>query len=59
MGELIEQMSPDPEEWDGDYFTNAVQWVTDEDTAHIADALGLVLGDVPDFDTDPKWVNMS
>jgi hypothetical protein len=38
-GELINQMSPDPDDWDGDYFTNAFQWVTDED-ANSADPLG-------------------
>lgn len=39
-GELIEQMSPDPETWESmDYFSNSFQWVTDEDAANIADAL--------------------
>jgi hypothetical protein len=55
-GELIEQLSPDPDEWDGNYRTNASQWVTDEDAAHIADALEQALDDIPDFDTDEKWV---
>ena len=55
-GELTEQLSPDPDEWDGNYFTNASQWVTDEDAAHIADALEQTLDDIPDFDTDEKWV---
>ena len=55
-GELIEQLSPDPDEWDGGYFTNEFQWVTDEDAAHIADALEQALDDIPDFDTDEKWV---
>jgi hypothetical protein len=56
-GEVDEQMSPDPDEWDGNYFTNDFQWVTDEDAAHIADALERALDDIPDFDTDEKWVN--
>jgi hypothetical protein len=39
-GELCAQMSPDPETWESmDYFSNAFQWVTDEDAANIADAL--------------------
>jgi hypothetical protein len=39
-GELIEQMSPNPETWESmDYFSNSFQWVTDEDGANIADAL--------------------
>jgi hypothetical protein len=55
-GELNEQMSPDPDEWDGSYFTNDFQWVADEDAAHIADALEQALDDIPDFDTNEKWV---
>ena len=55
-GELDEQMCPDPDEWDGNYFTNAFQWVTEEDAAHIADALEKALDDIPDFDTGEKWV---
>ena len=55
-GELDEQLSPDPDEWDGDYFGNCFQWVTDEDAAHIADALDLALDDIPEFDTGEKWV---
>jgi|SRR5215217_1584142 hypothetical protein len=45
-GELDEQMSPNPDEWDGSYFTNGFQWVTDEDAAHIADALEQALDDI-------------
>jgi hypothetical protein len=55
-GELGEQMYPNPDEWDGSYFGNCFQWVTDEDAAHIADALEQALDDIPDFDTDEKWV---
>jgi hypothetical protein len=29
-GRLIEQISPDPEMWNGDYFTHDWQWVTDD-----------------------------
>jgi hypothetical protein len=38
-GRLIEQISPDPEMWNGGYFTHDWQWVTDEGTSKIADAL--------------------
>jgi hypothetical protein len=55
-GELDKQMSPNPDEWDGTYFGNESQWVTDEDAAHIADALEQALDDIPDFDTGEKWV---
>ena len=55
-GELDEQMSPNPDEWDGSYFGNCFQWVTDEDAAHIADALEPALDDIPDIDTGEKWV---
>ena len=55
-GELAEQLSPDPDKWDGNYITNAAQWVTDEDAASIADALEQALDDIPDSDTGEKWV---
>ena len=53
-GELNRQLSPDPEEWDGTYFSNDFQWVTDEDASNIADALERALNDIPDFHTDEK-----
>jgi hypothetical protein len=55
-GKLDKQLSPDPEEWDGSYFGNSFQWVTDEDAARIADALERALDDIPDFDAAEKWV---
>lgn len=55
-GKLIKQLSPDPDEWDGDYFSNNFQLVTEEDAANIADALERALDDIPDFDTDEKRV---
>lgn len=55
-GELNRQLSPDPEEWDGTYFSNDFQWVTDEDAANIADALERALDDVPDVDAGEKEV---
>jgi hypothetical protein len=55
-GEVDKRLSPDPDEWDGNYVTNDFQWVTDKDAAHIADALEKALDDIPDFDTDEKWV---
>ena len=58
-GELDEQMSPDPDEWDGTYFSNDLQYVTDEDAANIADALERALDDIPDFDTAEKWVELT
>jgi hypothetical protein len=38
-GELIEDLSPSPDEWNGSYAANNAQWVTDADAANIADAL--------------------
>jgi hypothetical protein len=55
-GELDEQMYLNPDEWDGSYFGNCFQRVTHEDAAHIADALEQALDDIPDLDTDEKWV---
>jgi len=55
-GELDKQLSPNPDEWDGTYFSNDYQLVTDEDAANIADALQRALDDIPDFDTDEKRV---
>jgi|SRR5215204_2593331 len=55
-GELIKQLSPDPDEWNGGYFSSDYQWATDEDAANIADALQQALDDIPDFDTDEKRV---
>jgi hypothetical protein len=56
-GELDEQLSPDPDEWDGTYFSNDHQWVTDEDAANIADALERALEDKPDSSDEAKqWV---
>jgi len=48
-GELCKQLSTDPDEWDGTYFCNESQWVTEEDAANIADALERVLEDKPNF----------
>src|SRR4051794_26590442 len=48
-GEIVKQMSPDPDEWNGSYFCNAFQWVTKEDAANIADALERALDAKPDF----------
>jgi hypothetical protein len=53
---VIRPMSPDPDEWNGGYFSNDYQWVTEEDAANIADALQRALDDIPDFDTDEKRV---
>ena len=36
---MIEQLSPNSDEWDGNYVTNDFQWVTDEDAVNFADAL--------------------
>ena len=55
-GRLCEQLSPNPDEWDGSYSSNDFQWVTDEDAANIAYALEQALDDIPDFDTGEKWV---
>src|SRR5215204_7497515 len=56
-GELVKQISPDPDEWDGNnYFSSDFQLVTEEDAANIADALQQALDDIPDFDTDEKRV---
>ncbi len=38
-------------DWDGYYFSNDCQWVTDEDAANIAQALERALEDIPDEDT--------
>ena len=46
-GELDKQLSPDPDEWSGTYFSNDYQWVTEEDAAGIADALERALKDTP------------
>lgn len=55
-GELDKRLSPDPDEWDGNYFSNDCQWVTEEDAAHIADALERALKDMPACNTDEKRV---
>jgi hypothetical protein len=55
-GALIEQPSHDPDEWSGTYYTSDGQYVTDEDAAHIAEALQRALEDIPDFETGEKWV---
>ena len=56
-GEVDEQMSPDPDEWDGTYFTNDSQWVTEEDAANIADALERAVEDESDpSDEGLHWV---
>jgi hypothetical protein len=55
-GELVEQMSPDPDEWNGGYLSNDNQWVTEEDAANIAEALERALENEPDFsDEGRQW----
>jgi hypothetical protein len=46
------------EGWSGTYLSNSYQRVGDEDAANIAEALRRALGDIPDFDTDEKWVDL-
>ena len=46
------------ENWSGTYFDNSYQRVSDEDAANIAEALRRALSDIPDFDTDEKWVKL-
>ena len=48
---MTEQFRHLYEDWDGYYFSNDCQWVTDEDAANIAQALERALEDVPDEDT--------
>ena len=45
-------------DWSGTYLTNDYQRVGDEDAANIAEALRRALSDIPDFDTDEKWVEL-
>ncbi len=40
------------DDWNGGYFTNDLQWVTEEDAERIADALEDALEDIPDRDVD-------
>ena len=47
------------EDWNGTYLSNNYQRVLDEDAASIAKALQRALNDIPDFDTDQKWVKLS
>lgn len=46
-GELFGQI----DDWSGTYFSNDLQWVTEEDSAGIANALERALKDIPDCDT--------
>jgi len=46
------------EDWNGTYLSNNYQRLTDEDAANIAEALQRALSDIPDFDTDEKWVEL-
>jgi hypothetical protein len=55
-GRLCEQLSPNPDEWNGSYFSNDFQWVTDKEAANIAHALEQALDDIPDVDTGEKWM---
>jgi hypothetical protein len=48
---MTEQFCHSNGDWDGTYFTNDCQWVTDEDAANIAQALERALEDIPDEDT--------
>jgi hypothetical protein len=48
---MMEQDRHPDEDWDGTYFSNDLQWVTDEDAANIAQALERALEDIPDEDT--------
>jgi hypothetical protein len=41
----------DAKDWDGSYFGNEGQWVTEEDAARIADALERALTHIPDEET--------
>src|SRR5215208_2801155 len=55
-GELIKQLSPDPNEWNGGYFSSDHQWVTHEDAANIAGALQRALDYIEDANTEKKRV---
>jgi hypothetical protein len=52
--ELTEHYMALAVDWDGNYFTNDFQHVSDEDAATIADALERALDDIPDFDSGEK-----
>jgi hypothetical protein len=52
--ELTDQFMAIREDWDGNYVTNDWQHVSDDDAAHIADALERALDDIPDFDSGEK-----
>jgi hypothetical protein len=54
-GELNDQISSDHDEWDGTYFSNDCQWVTEEDAANIAEALKRALQDKQDFSDEAKY----
>ena len=56
---LVEGTTETVEDWDGTYLSNSFQRVTDEDAANIAEALQRALSDIPDFDTDEKWVELT
>jgi hypothetical protein len=52
--EMTAMYSWSEEDWDGSYFSNNGQYVTDEDAANIADALERALHDIPDEETEAK-----
>lgn len=45
-----------PVSWDGNYTSNDLQWVTEEDAARIAEALENALEDIPDHDVGETTV---
>src|SRR5919112_6036717 len=50
--EMTAMYSRSKENWDGSYFSNDGQYVTDEEAASIADALERALDDIPDEETE-------
>jgi hypothetical protein len=52
--EMTAMYSRSKENWDGSYFSNDGQYVTDEEAASIADALERALDDIPDEETEAK-----
>ncbi len=51
MPGLGHRLDPDDPDWNGSYFSNGGQFVTDRDANSIAAALERALDDIPDHDT--------
>jgi len=56
LGTEMDEWIGRPDEWNGGYFSNDLQWVAEGDAARIANALEDALKDIPDHDVDETEV---